>query len=91
MSTVSHVRMPPTQSKVIFKNVADGQELKALQMDRETEGRQTQGRGASDTFKLACQVESRGGDDGWRNWSLSLSHWWREAFRGLQVTYSGLD
>lgn len=39
-STVSHVRMPPTQSKVIFKNGADSQRAKGL-ADEQRDRRET--------------------------------------------------
>lgn len=53
---VTCAHAPPHRVKSFLKMGQMARELKALQMDRGTEGRQTQGRGASDTFKLACQV-----------------------------------
>lgn len=95
LSTVSHVCMPPPQSKVIFKNGADGQKADG-QRDRKgdstADSRSTRHKSPMvGPFNLACRVESRGGDDVYRDRSLSLSHWCREAFLVSQVIYSGLD
>lgn len=92
---VTCVHAPHTQSKVIFKNGADGQKAdgqRDRKGDRTADSRSTRHKSPMvGPFILACRVESRGGDDVYRDWSLSLSHWCREAFLVSQVIYSGLD